>query len=99
VQTSDFFIISNTDEGVTVVCDSKILVNSLKTESGWSCFKVMGMLFIKSVGILAGVASVLAEANISIFAFCTYDTSFILVRTPDLEKAIAALKSANYQVV
>jgi uncharacterized protein len=99
VTASEFFLIANTDEGLSIVCDSTIMVGSLKSDRGWSCFKVQGLMFIQSVGILAGVASVLAQAGISIYAFCTYDTSYVLVHSQDLESAITALKGAQYQVV
>ena len=41
----------------------------------------------------------LAEAGISIFAISTYDTDYLLVRSPDLEDAVAALEERGHQFV
>ena len=98
VLSSSFYSIGKTDEELSIVCESSINVDSRKCDNGWSCLKINGILFLHEVGILSGIASVLAAAKISIYAFSTYDTSYVMVRSERLDAAVVALKAANYQV-
>ena len=91
-----FYSISKTDEELSIVCESDITISSNKVDAGWSCLKVLGPLDISLTGVLAGISTVLAEANISIFAISTYDTDYILVKTKDLTKGIKVLETAGY---
>lgn len=50
-----------------------------------------GPLDFSLTGILASLASPLAEASISIFALSTYDTDYLLVKEQTLQKAITIL--------
>jgi hypothetical protein len=70
----------------------------VRAERGWRLLKVRGPLDMALVGILASLAVPLAQANISIFAISTYDTDYLLVRTRQLEAAIAALERAGHAV-
>jgi hypothetical protein len=47
-------------------------------------------------GILAGIARVLAQADISIFSISTYDTDYILVKAHLVDQAKKALSAAGY---
>lgn len=49
-------------------------------------------------GVLASLASPLAEADISIFAISTYDSDYILVREWDLDKAKGVLLDSGYTI-
>jgi len=51
------------------------------------------------VGILNTVAEIFASHQIGIFALSTYDTDYILVKRPDLDRAIEALKEHGQSVV
>ena len=46
------------------------------------------------IGILAGIASVLASERIGIFAISTYNTDYILTKEENFKMAIQALKEA-----
>jgi len=48
-------------------------------------------------GILADISSVLAKAEISIFAISTFDTDYILVKSEKLQAAKKALQQAEYR--
>ena len=74
-----FLSITRTEDELSIVCDADIPLKSEKSESGWTCIKVLGPLDFGLTGILAKIASVLAEVEISIFAISTYDTDYILV--------------------
>jgi hypothetical protein len=96
---SKFYSLTKTEDELSLVCDSKIRLPSLKEDKGWSCFQVSGPLELSLVGIIAELASLLAGGDINIFTLSTYDTDYILVRTKNLEKAKRVLKAANYQIV
>ena len=59
---------------------------------------VRGPLAFDMTGVLAGLATPLAAAGISIFALSTYDTDYVLVRDDDLERAVGALRQAGHTV-
>ena len=94
--TGNFLSITRTDDELSIVCDADIPLNSDKSESGWSCIRVLGPLDFGLTGILAKIASVLAEAEISIFAISTYDTDYILVKKEKLMAAQETLLEAGY---
>lgn len=92
----DFFSITKTDEELSIVCDAHLPVSSEKTEAGWACIKVLGPLDFALTGILAKISSVLAAAEISVFALSTYDTDYILVKSNTLLATKNALQKAGY---
>ena len=49
-------------------------------------------------GILASLATPLAEAGVSIIALSTYDTDYVLVKGSDLEEAKRALSAHGHRV-
>lgn len=61
-------------------------------------FKIEGVLDFSLVGILAKLATILAECSISIFAVSTFNTDYILVKTADFEKAKQVLIQHDYQI-
>ena len=69
-----------------------------KFELGWRVLRVEGPLDFALVGILANLATKLAEAGVSIFAISTFDTDYILVKEDVLGKACAALEGAGHCV-
>lgn len=96
VYESGFYSISKTDDEISIVCSSSILLDSEKSENGWSSIKVVGPLDFSLTGILANISSILAEAKISIFAVSTFDTDYILVKSTKLSLAIDALQAAGH---
>jgi uncharacterized protein len=49
-------------------------------------------------GVLAGLATPLATAGISIFAVSTYDTDYVLVRSHDMDRAVRVLRAAGHNI-
>lgn len=94
--TGNFLSITRTDDELSIICDSEHPLKSEKSESGWACIKVLGPLDFGLTGILAKIASVLAEAEISIFAISTYDTDYVLVKKENLEVARESLLNSGY---
>ena len=87
-----------TDEENSLVCETRCVPpDALVRDDGWSAFRIRGVLDFSLIGILARIASVLADADISIFAVSTYNTDYILVK--DAPGARAALTAAGYTVI
>lgn len=93
-----FSAITRTNDELSIVVPESVEVTSDSSESGWACFKVEGPLDFGLVGILAGIASALAEAGVSIFALSTFETDYVLVKREQVEVAVEALTSAGYQI-
>ena len=93
---SRFYTISRTDEELSIVSPSSVVLHSERSETGWACIKVLGPLDFSLTGILADISHVLARAEISIFALSTFDTDYILLKSGKLESAKTALLKAEY---
>lgn len=93
-----FFSVTRTSDELSIVCDEGAVPSGAQAENGWRALKVEGPLDFSLTGILAGLAGVLAVAEISIFAISTYDTDYVLVRSTSLQAAVAALRRAGYVV-
>ena len=65
--------------------------SEVAAERDWRAFEVEGPLDFALTGVLAGLATPLAEAGIGIFVLSTYDTDYLLVRAADLQQAQAVL--------
>lgn len=96
---SSFYSITKTKEEISIVCDKETL-NKLPTpqklESEYSMMRIeldnATTLDFSLVGILAKASSILANVKISIFAFSTFDTDYLLLKTEKLELALNSLK-------
>lgn len=96
-----FFCATRTSDELSFVLpeaslSSHTLPSGWKTEAGWRAFKVLGPLDFSLTGILASLASPLAQIQVSIFALSTYDTDYLLVRSVDLEAACATLSAQGF---
>ena len=94
-----FTFLSCTDKEISLVCDSAhVPGNVLCREDGWRAFRIAGTLDFSLIGILAKIATLLAEKKISIFALSTYDTDYVLVKEEMLDAALNTLKNAEYTI-
>ena len=94
----DLLAMVRTTDELSVVCDDRGIPGEVIVERGWRALKVEGPLDFTLVGVLARLATVLAEAGVSIFAISTYDTDYLLVKDVDLERAVTALEGAGNAV-
>ncbi|WP_412070354.1 ACT domain-containing protein [Rubrivirga sp. IMCC43871] len=90
--------ITRTPAELSVVCAESAVPPDAVAERGWRVLAVRGPLDFALTGILAGLATPLAEAGVSIFALSTYDTDVLLVRDRQLGEAVAALRAAGHEV-
>jgi uncharacterized protein len=90
--------ITRTGEELSVACSEAAVPPDVQADRGWRLLGVRGPLDLGMVGVLAGLATTLATAGVSIFAISTFDTDYLLVREDDLHRALDALREAGYAV-
>ena len=88
-----------TDEEKSLVClAGDVPANTLAREDGWRAFRIEGVLDFSLIGILARIASLLAQAGVGIFVVSTFNTDYVLVKRENEEKALCTLQSAGYEI-
>ncbi|NRA61520.1 MAG: ACT domain-containing protein [Psychrobium sp.] len=94
----EIYFLGKTEEELSVVVPSTLILDSLDSESGWRCLEVLGPLNFSLTGILSGISGALASVDISIFAISTFDTDYILVKQINLTEAINVLEQNDYRI-
>jgi hypothetical protein len=94
----EFFSVTRTPSELSAVCDVAAVPPGVKAEGPWLMLAVRGPLDFNITGVLAGLATPLATAGISIFAVSTYDTDYVLVRNDDLDRAVRSLREAGHAI-
>ena len=88
-----------TDEEKSLVCPEEMVPeNVIERDDGWQAFRIRGQLDFSLTGILAGIAGVLADKKIGIFAVSTFNTDYMLVKAYNMDKALGELRDAGYIV-
>ena len=96
---AEFCFTGATDEEKSLVCKtSDVPVNTVAREDGWRAFRIEGVLEFSLVGILAKIASLLAEEQIGIFAVSTFNTDYIFVKEENEIKALRKLSLNGYEI-
>jgi len=90
--------VTRTADELSIVCRREHVPTGVCTRAGWRCLMVRGPLDFGLTGVLAGLATPLAAAGISVFAISTYDTDYLLVPMDSLEAAVAALLKAGHRL-
>lgn len=98
LERARFCWIGRTDEELSIVCDAAIEGVSAAPSRDWTVLRVLGPLPLSLTGVLAGLAAVLAEVRVSVFAVSTYDTDYLLVPAGELDRARYALALAGYRI-
>jgi len=101
IELSDAFcFIGKTDEEVSLVCPTThVPAKTLEREDGWRAFRIQGVLDFSLIGVLAKIATLLADNGISIFAVSTFNTDYILTKADCYSRALDLLEKAGYQIV
>ena len=96
----DLYFIGKTDEELSLVCKTgSTPAETTERDDGWRGFRIQGVLDFSLIGILSEISGVLARNKIGIFAVSTYNTDYILVKSENLERAVAALSEAGYYII
>ena len=94
-----FCLTGATDEELSLVCpEEHVPENALVRDDGWRAFRIIGQLDFSLTGILAGIAKVLADERIGIFAVSTFNTDYVLTKEENFDRALSALEAAGYTV-
>lgn len=91
-----FFSVTRTGDELSVVTELALVPAGVQSQSGWRVLKVHGPFVLSEIGVLAALATPLAEAKISLFAISTFDTDYLLVASETLSAATAALERAGH---
>ena len=95
-----FTFAAHTDEEISLVCPtSQIAMKTIAREDGWRGFRIEGTLDFSLVGILARIASLMAENGIAIFAVSTYNTDYVFVKEENIEIAVGILHQNGYEAI
>lgn len=95
-----FYFIGKTDAELSLVCRTEdVPADTTAREDGWRGFWIDGVLDFSLIGILSKLSALLAENGIGLFAVSTYNTDYILVKAEHLDRALAVLTAAGYEVV
>ena len=96
----EFLFTGCTDGERSLVCPTTAVPsNTVSREDGWRAFRVSGTLDLSLVGVLRGIADVLADIGVPVFVVSTYDTDYVLVKEGFLDRSLDALSAAGYGVV
>ncbi len=96
----DFWSITKTEDEISlIVLENLVPHGNCKTEKGWRPIKVIGPLYFSLTGINATLSTSLAKAGISIFAFSTYNTDYILVKEKNLTQAKEVLGKNGHNII
>jgi uncharacterized protein len=93
-----FFSITCTNDELSIVCAADEVPPAFRDRLRWRAFKVRGPMALSEVGILASLATPLAEANISVFVISTFETDYLLVNSEQVRQAIEALHKAGHKI-
>ena len=95
---AEFVFTGRTDAECSLVCPTALVpARVLKREDGWRAFRIGGALDFSLTGILAPIATLLADAEIGIFALSTFDTDYVLVKETAIDRALTVLDDAGYR--
>ncbi|MDO5141543.1 MAG: ACT domain-containing protein [Eubacteriales bacterium] len=95
-----YCFIGKTEEERSLVCPTAALPpNVIRRDDGWRAVRIQGVLAFSLVGVLAKIATILADHGISIFAISTYDTDYILIKQENYQRALEALGANGYPIV
>lgn len=96
---SEYSFIGKTDEEKSLVCiSSEIPANVVQHDDGWKAFRIQGVMNFSLVGILAKIATILADNDIPIFVVSTYNTDYVLIKSEKYQRALEVLHASGYNV-
>lgn len=95
----EIYSITRTDEELSIVVKEDIDIKSDIIEKDWRMIKIDGTLDFSLIGILSKISTILANANISIFAISTYNTDYILLKEDKIKEAIKVLEENEYKFI
>ncbi len=83
--------ITRTDHELAILVPQEVVPEGVKAQRGWVAMRVAGKLDMLSIGVLARLTGALADAEVPVFTISTFDTDILLVKPPDVGRALEAL--------
>lgn len=97
--SAQYCFTGKSDEENSLVCLTEDTPSgTVNREDGWRAFRIEGVLDFSLIGILARIATVLADEKIGIFVISTFNTDYILVKKENEQKALRRLEQEGYSV-
>ena len=93
-----FVSVTRTAEETSVACEASFVPEGVRAERDFSLWMVQGPIPFDAVGVLASIVQPLAAESISIFSVSTFDTDYLLVPNPSVERAVVAWRVAGHEV-
>ena len=91
--------VTRTGDELSIIVADSVAPRNVRCERDWRVIKVRGPIPLDLIGIISGISGALAASGISIFAFSTYDTDYVMVKQENLTRAVNALRRAEYPIV
>lgn len=99
----DFCAITRTADELSIICPQAALPADLPpgvtVAQDWVLLRVEGPFAFDVIGVLASLATALAEAGVVLLAVATYKTDYLLVKAEQFPSAITALTEAGHQIM
>jgi uncharacterized protein len=95
----DFVSLTRTRSELSIACLQENVPDDIIADRDWRCVKVEGSFDFAQAGVHASLAIPLAQSEISILTFATYETDHILIKEHDLERAVQVLKEAGHDIL
>ena len=97
--TREFVFLQKTPDEISLVCETAYVPpNAITAEAGWKALKISGVLDFGLIGVIAEIANILAEAEISIFVVSTYNTDYILIKAEAFGRGTRELIRNGYVI-
>ncbi|MFL6157811.1 MAG: ACT domain-containing protein [Marmoricola sp.] len=97
-ESASLFAIIATGSETTVICAGRSVPKKVRQHGPFTAFAVAGELDFALTGVLHGLLTPLAEAEISVFTVSTYPTDWLLVPTEKAEAAAEAWRRRGHTV-
>lgn len=100
IHEAKIYFCAKTQDEYSLVCPTvDVPADAIAVDNGWRAFRVAGSLEFALVGILARIATLLADNGISIFAVSTFDTDYVLTKGDKFASALQILEANGYEIV
>ncbi|MGH7943536.1 MAG: ACT domain-containing protein, partial [Opitutaceae bacterium] len=91
-----FVNITFTPDELAIICPAEGVPVNVRAERDWRVLKLVGPFPFTATGVIASLATPLAQAEISLLSIATYDTDYFLVKADVFDEAVAVLIAAGH---
>lgn len=95
---STLFSVTTTRTETSIVCHASSVPTKARREGPFVAYEVAGPLDFALTGVLVGLLTPLAEAEVSVFTLSTFDTDWLLVKADAVERAEQAWTAAGHSI-